>query len=315
MGVDRITGLFKVSFSLAMTLTLSPELLASLQIFQKLRGRGFLALKTTKGETKRRKMMEKEVGKSLLIKCLVKHYTKHNIQEVGKSLLIKCLVKHYTKHNIQEVRGPITIVSGKKRRVQFVECPNDINGMIDAAKFADLALLLIDGSTYGFEMETFEFLNILQVHGFPKIMGVLTHLDQFKDVKKLKKTKQRLKHRFWTEIYDGAKLFYLSGLIHGKYVKREIHNLARFISVMKFHPLSWRTSHPYVLADRFEDVTPPERVRLDNKCDRNITLYGYLRGCNLKKGTKKLFYAPMSGIGDLVYDKDAVYININDHFV
>jgi len=32
-----------------------------------------------------------------------------------------------------------------------VECPNDINGMIDAAKYADLALLLIDGS-YGFEM-------------------------------------------------------------------------------------------------------------------------------------------------------------------
>ncbi|KAH1224663.1 Ribosome biogenesis protein BMS1 [Glycine max] len=87
--------------------------------------------------------------------------------QVGKSLLIKSLVKHYTKHNLPDVRGPITIVSGKQRRVQFVECPNDINGMIDAAKFADLALLLIDGS-YGFEMETFEFLNILQVHGFPK---------------------------------------------------------------------------------------------------------------------------------------------------
>lgn len=274
----------------------------------------------------------------------------HGPPKVGKSLLIKSLVKHYTKHNLPDVRGPITIVSGKQRRLQFVECPNDINGMIDAAKFADLALLLIDGS-YGFEMETFEFLNILQVHGFPKVMGVLTHLDKFKDVKKLKKTKQRLKHRFWTEIYDGAKLFYLSGLIHGRYTKREIHNLARFISVMKFHPLSWRTTHPYVLVDRFEDVTPPERIRIDKKCDRNITVYGYLRGCNLKKGTKvhiagvgdyslagvtslldpcplpsaakkkglrdkeKLFYAPMSGLGDLLYDKDAVYININDHFV
>ncbi|EXB55183.1 Ribosome biogenesis protein BMS1-like protein [Morus notabilis] len=269
---------------------------------------------------------------------------------VGKSLLIKSLVKHYTKHNLPEVRGPITIVSGKQRRVQFVECPNDINGMIDAAKFADLALLLIDGS-YGFEMETFEFLNILQVHGFPKVMGVLTHLDKFKDAKKLRKTKQRLKHRFWTEIYDGAKLFYLSGLIHGKYPKREIHNLARFVSVMKFHPLSWRAAHPYVLVDRFEDVTSPERVRVNEKCDRNIILYGYLRGCNLKKGTKvhiagvgdynlagvtglpdpcplpsaakkkglrdkeKLFYAPMSGLGDLLYDKDAIYVDINDHFV
>ncbi|KAL3650790.1 Glycoside hydrolase 2 (Mannanase, beta-galactosidase) [Castilleja foliolosa] len=270
--------------------------------------------------------------------------------QVGKSLLIKSLVKHYTKHNLPEVRGPLTIVSGKQRRLQFVECPNDINGMIDCAKVADLALLLIDAS-YGFEMETFEFLNIMQNHGFPRVMGVLTHLDGFKDVKKLKKTKQRLKHRFWTEIYDGAKLFYLSGLMHGKYTKREVHNLARFISVMKFPPLSWRTSHPYVLVDRFEDVTPPEKVQTNSKCDRTVTLYGYLRGCNLKKGTKahiagvgdyplsgitslpdpcplpsaakkkglrdkeRLFYAPMSGLGDLLYDKDAVYININDHFV
>jgi ribosome biogenesis protein BMS1 len=64
--------------------------------------------------------------------------------------------------------------------------------------------------------ETFEFLNILQVHGFPKVMGVLTHLDKFKDAKRLRKTKKKLKNRFWTEIYDGAKLFYLSGLVYGK---------------------------------------------------------------------------------------------------
>lgn len=79
---------------------------------------------------------------------------------------------------------------------------------------------LIGGYDYKFEnlsfQETFEFLNILQIHGFPKVMGVLTHIDKFKDVKKLRKTKQRLKHRFWSEIKDGAKLFYLSGLVHGK---------------------------------------------------------------------------------------------------
>lgn len=37
-----------------------------------------------------------------------------------------------------------------------------------------------------------------------------------------------------------------------------------------------------------------------------------------KKGLRdkeKLFYAPMSGLGDLLYDKDAVYVNLNDHFV
>ncbi|RID48923.1 LOW QUALITY PROTEIN: hypothetical protein BRARA_I05396 [Brassica rapa] len=271
---------------------------------------------------------------------------------VGKSLVIKSLVKHFTHQNVPEVRGPITIVQGKKNRIQFVECPNDINGMVDCAKVADLAILLIDGS-YGFEMETFEFLNIMQVHGFPKVMGVLTHLDKVNDVKKLRKTKKRLEHRFWTEIYKGAKLFYLSGLIHGKYSKLEVDKLSCFISLSltKFHPLKWRTSHPYVLADRMEDVSPPEKVQMDKKCERNISLYGYLRGCNLKKGMKvhiagvgdyslagvtvlpdpcplpssakkkglrdreKLFYAPMSGIGDLLYDKYAVYININDHLV
>ncbi|KAM7279637.1 hypothetical protein ACFE04_006771 [Oxalis oulophora] len=270
--------------------------------------------------------------------------------KVGKSLIIKSLVKHFTKQNLPEVRGPVTIVSGKQRRLTFVECPNDLNAMIDAVKYADLSLVVIDGS-FGFEMETIEFLNIMLAHGSQRVMGVLTHLDKFTDTKKLRKTKKHLKDRLWKELYLGVKLFYLSGLIHGKYHKREVHNLARFISVMKFGSSPWRTAHPYVLVDRFEDVTLPEKLHANSKCDRNVIVYGYLRGCNLKKGTKvhiagvgdyslagvtsladpcplpsaakkkglrdkeKLFYAPMSGLGDLLYDKDAVYININDHFV
>eukprot|EP00955_Chlamydomonas_euryale_P101371 365339-Chlamydomonas_euryale.AAC.5 len=84
---------------------------------------------------------------------------------VGKSTLIRCLVKHFTNHNLADVLGPVTVVAGKQRRVTLVECPGDLNGMIDAAKYADLVLLLIDGS-FGFEMETFEFLNLLQVVWF-----------------------------------------------------------------------------------------------------------------------------------------------------
>ena len=61
-------------------------------------------------------------------------------------------------------------------------------------------------------------------------------------------------HRFWTEIYNGAKLFYISGMVrvhsttlrrslwlttvsnaqvHGRYNKRDTHNLSRFISISK----------------------------------------------------------------------------------
>ena len=51
-------------------------------------------------------------------------------------------------------------------------------------------------------MEIFEFLNVAQVHGFPKIIGVLTHLDLLKKNKSMKRTKKTLKQRFWTEVYQ-----------------------------------------------------------------------------------------------------------------
>jgi ribosome biogenesis protein BMS1 len=44
-------------------------------------------------------------------------------------------------------------------------------------------------------------------------MGILTHLDAFKKSTQLNKIKKTLKHRFWAEICDGAKLFYLSGTL------------------------------------------------------------------------------------------------------
>ncbi len=70
---------------------------------------------------------------------------------MGKTTVIQSLVKHYAKHNLAEVKGPVTAVSGKNRRLQFIEVQQDLCSMIDAAKCADLVLLIIDGS-FGFEM-------------------------------------------------------------------------------------------------------------------------------------------------------------------
>lgn len=69
-------------------------------------------------------------------------------------------------------------------------------------------LLLIDAKS-GFEMETFEFLNICQVHGMPRLMGVLTHLDMFKNKKTLQKTKTILKKRYRLEIPRVCLIFFL----------------------------------------------------------------------------------------------------------
>ena len=44
-----------------------------------------------------------------------------------------------------------------------------------------------------------------------------------------------------------------------------------------------------------QDITPPERIEEDPKCDREVTVYGYLRGANLKPGTQ----AHLAGVGDM----------------
>uniref|UniRef100_A0A1X7T6M2 AARP2CN domain-containing protein n=1 Tax=Amphimedon queenslandica TaxID=400682 RepID=A0A1X7T6M2_AMPQE len=143
-------------------------------------------------------------------------------------------------------------------------------------------------------METFEFLNILQTHGFPRVMGVLTHLDMMKKNKNLRRLKKKLKQRFWTEIYQGAKLFYLSNIRHGQYMKNELHDLGRFISVTKFKPLDWQSSHPYLIADRMEDLTSPDSIKEDPLCNRTISLYGYVRGTSMKSSS----YVHIPGCGD-----------------
>lgn len=62
--------------------------------------------------------------------------------KVGKTTLIQCLIKNFTRQKVSHLKGPVTIVSGKKRRLTFIECINDINSMIDIAKIADLVSLL-----------------------------------------------------------------------------------------------------------------------------------------------------------------------------
>nr|OQO26142.1 hypothetical protein B0A51_07568 [Rachicladosporium sp. CCFEE 5018] len=281
---------------------------------------------------------------------------------VGKTTLIKSLVRRYTKQSITLVTGPITVVTSKRRRLTFFEAPSDsLASAIDLAKVVDIVLLMIDGN-FGFEMETMEFLTVLSNTGMPgNVFGILTHLDLFRKQEALKAQKKRLKHRFWSELYQGAKLFYLSGVINGRYPDREVLNLSRFLSVMKNpRPLIWRNSHPYALADRMLDITPPTQIEEDPQCDRTVALYGYLRGTNfpshdagvhipglgdlkvtqveslpdpcptpyfeeaqVKAGAakkrrrlgekQKIIYAPMSDVGGVLVDKDAVYIDVKSN--
>ncbi|KAI6785160.1 Ribosome biogenesis protein-like protein [Emericellopsis cladophorae] len=215
---------------------------------------------------------------------------------VGKTTLLKSLIRRYAKESITDPQGPITVITSKKQRLTFLECPNELEAMVDVAKVADIVLLMIDGN-YGFEMETMEFLNVLSATGMPgNVFGILTHLDLFRKPQTLKDAKKRLKRRLWTELYQGAHLFYLSGVMNGRYPDREIHNLSRFLSVMKNpRPLVWRNSHPYSIIDSYRDITHPTKIEENPKCDRSIVLSGYLRGTNFSSQGQRIH---IPGLGD-----------------
>ena len=120
-----------------------------------------------------------------------------------------------------------------------------------------------------------------------------------------------------------------------------------FVFCVQFRPLIWRNTHPYVLVDRHEDITHPNLTDQDPDCDRSVTFYGWVRGSHLKAGQKvhligvgdynmaevsklpdpcpipdkdreqkslkkkdALLFAPLSNVGAVSYDKDAIYIDI-----
>jgi ribosome biogenesis protein BMS1 len=248
----------------------------------------------------------------------------------GKSLLIRCLVKRYSDQSIHEIKGPVTVVANRSQRLTFLEVPCDLNAMTDSAKVADLVLLVVNAE-HGFEMETFEFLNLLLSHGFPKVIGVITHLDLVD-----RTVGKAIKARFRKELNTQVKVYKLEKLIHGKYEKKSIVALGRLLNQNKLRVLNFRKGRGYVLADRAEQG--PGGTSL---------LFGYVRGDGLSTGQvvhiagagdfpvasireiedpcplcpkatsqrtlrnqERRLYAPMSEVGGLVIDDDAIYVDL-----
>lgn len=50
-------------------------------------------------------------------------------RQVGKTTLIKGIIRHYTRQAVGDVRGPVTLVAGKSRRLVLLECPQ-VRGLL-----------------------------------------------------------------------------------------------------------------------------------------------------------------------------------------
>lgn len=125
----------------------------------------------------------------------------------GKTTLLKSLVKHFARQSIGVLKGPLTVVVGKKIRLTFIECGCDINSMLDAAKVADVILLMVN-VRMGLEMYHFEFINMIQVHGMPRVIPVLNHLDTYKESSSSRAIRRKIKQRLWVDL--NSKIFLLT---------------------------------------------------------------------------------------------------------
>ncbi|KAL5110356.1 Ribosome biogenesi protein bms1 [Taenia crassiceps] len=229
----------------------------------------------------------------------------------GKSTLLRGLIRHFGRQLVANITGPITVVVGKKFRLTLIECDCNINSMIDIAKISDLILLVVNTSK-GLEMYHFEFITMLQVHGMPRVIPILNHLDQFKELSSSRALRKKIKQRLWADL--SAKIFLLSRfvqkkshyrkhtavngkVIDGDYMPAEIQRLARLMVVKSPRPSDWRSSHPYMLVDRLEDVTNPRILAEDEKASRVISLYGWVRGAPIESSfSNPLVHIP--GLGD-----------------
>ena len=218
----------------------------------------------------------------------------------GKTTLIKSLVKYYTNQNITSFKGSITVRNSKNQRLTFIECPNDISSLDDCSKIVDVAILLIDARV-GFEMETFEFISLLKNHGFTQIVGVITHMDDFRQNKSLSKYKKQIKKRFMKDATDKSKLFYLFGIKNNLYIKLQLHTMARYLKVIKPNQPGFRINHPYIFCDRY-DINFSKIIKKEteekNEDDVIVSLFGYVRGNHLNKNS--LIY--INGLGEFNID-------------
>ncbi|CAL6022703.1 Ribosome_biogenesis protein BMS1 [Hexamita inflata] len=251
---------------------------------------------------------------------------------VGKTTLVKALVKSYTGKSITDPQGPITVSVSSSKRITLFDVPNKLTAVLDIARVVDLVILVIDVER-GIDTDIYEYLNIFQAIGFPKIFTVLTHEDKIEN--KYIKTRKQLRERIYKEIAAGAKIFDMPFLEFKDTYKREkVDVLSRCITQQKYSmPLEWKSQHGCVLVDRYEQ-----------KNDGSVNCFGFVRGTFLNKNqdfhipgyadvqlssmelqtdpalpdnklilqkNKPILYAPMSEVGDIKIDDEAIHVKVN----
>ena len=143
----------------------------------------------------------------------------------------------------------------------------------------------------------------------------------------MQKHKKTLKQRVWSEIYQGfiiiltsqvflsffvytslgSKVFFMSGLsFHKYYPKNEIKRLGLHLNKVKFRPARIRNEFSFLVGDRWEIIQTKRNREEENEGreqedeedqGRDLVVYGYLRGVNLRDVPSQMVH--LCGFGDV----------------
>ncbi|KAH0573441.1 Ribosome biogenesis protein BMS1 [Spironucleus salmonicida] len=249
----------------------------------------------------------------------------------GKTTIVKQLIKQWTGVQVTPI-GPVTVSASKTKRITIFDVPSNIPAVLDAARVADLVIIVINAEK-DIETDVFEYLNVLQAIGFPKVFTVVTHEDCFAKVSHKQRNNKKLRERIYKEIYQGSKIFFLDWQSHS-YKNDQMATLSRCISQQNYNiPLSWRSQHGCVLVDRVEQhvnntttcfgfvhgtfINTHQKFHIPGYQDVDPVNFEVLQDPAMPENRKVLqkekpvVYGPMSEINDVRIDDAGVHVKIN----
>lgn len=179
--------------------------------------------------------------------------------------------------------GPCTVQISTKQRMTLFRVPRDVTAVLDAAKAADILLVVIPADA-GIDEFGENLISLIKAQGLPNMFAIIEGLNQIPEKKRhdLKKEHQKIIFQHFPE---EPRVLQLD-------TAADAAQVMRFIEGCTVRSVHWREKRPYLLVDR---ISSDEK----SKEFGTVCVSGYLRGGNMS--ANQLVHLP--GIGDFQLKK------------
>ncbi|KAL9652277.1 hypothetical protein ABK040_011937 [Willaertia magna] len=154
-----------------------------------------------------------------------------------------------------------------------------LRSVLDAAKIADILLLVIPAELQTLDDESKHFIKLLSSQGLPSTLVVLQNLQNIGNAKKQNDLKNEMSKIVKEEIPETERVYTYQSLNEDK---TELKQILLRLNTLTPKTLHWRDQHPYMLVDNYEFQLKNnfEDDVVDDESEKNGTLIirGFLRG-------------------------------------